>query len=253
VTVTKDRFPGTREETELLLEDDGSGDPTVAGAQRFVSNRFRFKDNSAVLEPTHVRITDNDTTPRHLKDKLVGDGVTFAELNDGNDEDLKVSIDTSNPGPYLFEINPASLFRSGNAGSVGVEGFAANEFVKNISTYGFFSLRWRRSPATTTKLFVTFAIKNNAGGSDSVRIHARTKPVAVGENIDSVPFSAVAAQDVSVASGSAGDTYEAILILTPADYQQGDQVAINVGRDGSHANDTYNKAIFILTIQGEVV
>ena len=165
----------------------------------------------------------------------------------------QISISTSNPGPYLFEINPANLFRSGNKGASEAGGFSVSEFSKNVSEYGVFSLRWRRDPANTVKLYVTFALVADAGVGDTVRIYARTKSVAPGENISVVSFSASQAQDVSVSSGLAGATYEAILTLTPADYSKGDQVAINVGRDGSHANDDYNKAIVLTTIQGEII
>lgn len=249
---TPDRFPGSREEEELILIDDASGDPITAGGVKYDANKFRLKDNSAVFGPDDVRVSANDTTPGKLINKLTGDGLTFSEVNDGNNEQIKATMDTTSPGPYLFDINPSSLLRSGSSGAVSTEGFAANEFAKNNTSYGEYSLRWRRDPATTVKLYVTFALKADAGGSDVVRIVARTKPVAVGENISVVSFSAAASQDVSVASGVAGVTYAAVLVLTPAEYQQGDQVAINIGRDGSHANDNYNKSVFVLTIQGEV-
>ncbi len=47
---TPDRFPGEREEEEILL-DPASSDPVTPGAIRSVSGEFRFRDNLGVYEP----------------------------------------------------------------------------------------------------------------------------------------------------------------------------------------------------------
>lgn len=47
---TPDRFPGTREEEEVLLEET-TEDPTASGAMRFVSGAFRFKDDTGFYDP----------------------------------------------------------------------------------------------------------------------------------------------------------------------------------------------------------
>jgi hypothetical protein len=100
MTGTPDRFPGSREETELLLRDQGS-DPTEAGATRYVSGDFRMRDSLGVFNPRtggsgtdeKVAVSSNDTTPGYLTDKLVaGVGIKLTELNDGADEDLRVAV-----------------------------------------------------------------------------------------------------------------------------------------------------------------
>ena len=48
--ITPDRFPGTREEDELELKP-ASTDPTIVGAMRSVSGRFRFRDDLGVYDP----------------------------------------------------------------------------------------------------------------------------------------------------------------------------------------------------------
>jgi hypothetical protein len=47
---TPDRFPGEREEDEIVLEADAV-DPTVAGALRFNGTTFRFRDAAGVFDP----------------------------------------------------------------------------------------------------------------------------------------------------------------------------------------------------------
>lgn len=47
---TPDRFPGDREEDQLTLSED-TVDPTEAGALRYVSGSFRFRDGAGVFDP----------------------------------------------------------------------------------------------------------------------------------------------------------------------------------------------------------
>lgn len=64
---TPDRFPGTREDEELYLEDQGpgglaGGDPTIAGSLRYVTNQFRFIDSLGVFDPRSVVSSASDPT-----------------------------------------------------------------------------------------------------------------------------------------------------------------------------------------------
>lgn len=47
---TPDRFPGPREDEELLL-DECAEDPTAPGGLRFVDGAFRMRDDSGVFDP----------------------------------------------------------------------------------------------------------------------------------------------------------------------------------------------------------
>lgn len=54
MTKTPDRFPGSREETELLLRAQPS-DPTDAGATRYVTGGdFAMRDQYGVFNPRHA-------------------------------------------------------------------------------------------------------------------------------------------------------------------------------------------------------
>lgn len=70
MTKTPDRFPGSREETELLLRDQGS-DPIDAGAARYNSGDFRMKDQYGVFNP---RTQGAGTGQRIIQVALTGDG-----------------------------------------------------------------------------------------------------------------------------------------------------------------------------------
>lgn len=70
MTRTPDRFPGTREETELLLRGQGS-DPSDAGATRYVSGDFRMRDQYGVFNP---RSQGGGSGQRIIQVSLTGDG-----------------------------------------------------------------------------------------------------------------------------------------------------------------------------------
>ena len=49
MATTPDRFPGTREEEELRLLPESS-DPSVVGAIRLISGRFRARDDAGIFD-----------------------------------------------------------------------------------------------------------------------------------------------------------------------------------------------------------
>jgi hypothetical protein len=171
---------------------------------------------------------------------------------------VQSSISLTSPGPHLFSIDPGTLGRSGTSGTVLMDGYAANEFSKNVTDYGAHSRYWVRSPSDTVDLNVKFALKSAAGGSDYVRIAARVKSQATGGDTDA-DWQSTAYDAVSVASGPAKRIYEASITLTPAVFSAGDAVTINIGRDGSNAlgggspnEDNHNKSIRVIAIKGSV-
>jgi len=68
---TPDRFPGTRLEEELQLEDQGS-DPTTTGGMTYNGGAFAFKDSVGVFDP---RTGGSGLTPstHRTQDQLVHD------------------------------------------------------------------------------------------------------------------------------------------------------------------------------------
>lgn len=58
---TPDRFPGPREDEELVLADR-TDEPVLAGSLRLVTGRFRFRDADGPFNP---RIDSDDAQARH--------------------------------------------------------------------------------------------------------------------------------------------------------------------------------------------
>jgi len=58
---TPDRFPGPREDEELVLEDR-TEEPVLAGSMRYVAGRFRLRDADGLFNP---RIDSDDAQARH--------------------------------------------------------------------------------------------------------------------------------------------------------------------------------------------
>lgn len=72
MTGTPDRFPGSRDETEVILRDQGA-DPTEAGASRYASGDFRMKDQYGVFNPRSG--SGDGTLQRSINIAMTGDGV----------------------------------------------------------------------------------------------------------------------------------------------------------------------------------
>ena len=64
--ITPDRFPGTREEEELALQP-ASSDPTVVGAMRLVSGRYRLRDDLGGFDPREAASGISETSHKLLR------------------------------------------------------------------------------------------------------------------------------------------------------------------------------------------
>jgi len=73
MTGTPDRFPGSRDEDELILRDQGA-DPTTIGATRYVSGDFRMRDSVGVFNPRDGGAGQGGTGLRIIQVSLTGDG-----------------------------------------------------------------------------------------------------------------------------------------------------------------------------------
>ncbi len=92
---TADRFPGTREEEEILFDDrTGDGDPTDERAMRYLGGDFRMKDSIGVFNPrdpgiffldrvisTSITVPGDKTWLAH--DAEIADGVEILVLDGG--------------------------------------------------------------------------------------------------------------------------------------------------------------------------
>jgi hypothetical protein len=197
----------------------------------------------------------DDSAPDYLIDAITVAGGGLDKTLTGTpdtDRTVRLSLSTTSPGPHLISIDPGTLYRAGSSGEVNMDGYHASEFTKNVTAYGSHSRYWFRSPTSKVDMKIKFALKSAAASSNSVRIVARVKSQPT-YGSTGVAWQSTDANDVDVSSGAAKTIYEASLTLTPATFTAGDAVAFEIGRDGSHANDTFNKSIRLIAIVAEVV
>ena len=256
MTVTSDDFPGIRKEDTLELRDNADGNPLTAGQVKYDANRFVLKDNSAVYGPDEVRVSDNDTTPDKLINKITGDGVTVAEVNDGNNETLKLTVAGDGVAPYSININPETLATQGNNPThIVANDYAALEFSKSKTDFGSWSALWQRTPSADVTVKVQFILRSSSSGT-VVRIGIKTKSKAVGEDSSS-GFDAEVVDPVTINTTTIGEIFQATLTIPAATFADGDATTLNIGRDGQEeisggAADDFNEAIHLIAVRVQV-
>jgi hypothetical protein len=107
---TPDRFAGQRDEESILFEE-ASAAPTQEGELCYYNGRLHAKDAIGSWNLRHVIVTDNDTSPAALAEKLVGvDGVSVVVVDPGGNETVRISgAGTAIPpdccGQILFAVD----------------------------------------------------------------------------------------------------------------------------------------------------
>jgi len=258
MAVTPDEFPGTRKEDILELEDKADGDPIVAGQLKYDANRFKLKDNSAVYGPDEVRVSDADTTPKKLNEKItVSGGITKSIENEGNDETLDLASSAS--APFNIVINPETLATQGNDPQhiVG-DDYAGLELKKAQTLFGAWSTYWTYTTTSSVVVYVPFILMNSGSGT-KVRIAIKTKSRATGE--DSGPegtFDDEQVNAVTVNPTNDGNWYETTFSIDGAVFEEGDKVAIHFIRDADQEVtpttpvDDFNKTVLLGPIRIKV-
>ncbi len=111
---TPDRFPGSREEDEFILEDrgpggDNGGDPITEGALRRVTNTLRFFVNGVITQIARFKNTPSGFDGVEMSGITNGQGLSWNNTNKefepttfagGSDELAKVSANDTTAG-YL--------------------------------------------------------------------------------------------------------------------------------------------------------
>lgn len=82
---TPDRFPGERQDEGLVLFDNAAaGDPTVTGGLRYITDRFRFRDNLGVYTGRTVYVSaSSDPTATDDVDNGYNEGMLWLNLSTG--------------------------------------------------------------------------------------------------------------------------------------------------------------------------
>jgi len=101
------------------------------------------------------------------------------------------------------------------------------------------------------KVIIRFILKALGTGAVA-RIGARVKAEGEGED-SSEAWADVQYVDVAVTHVTLGEVFEATLDLDASGFHEDDAVALQVGRDGGHANDTLDQAVQIFGVKGVAI
>jgi hypothetical protein len=140
---TADRFPGEREDEGVILEDQGpgglaSGDPTVAGGLRYVTDRFKFLDalgvfngRPAFVHPTLSPSATDDTSAGYSTGMWwvkASTGAVFICVDDTAAAAVWTGVavfSSTLVGQVLFSANGTTF--EAVSPTVGVDGWLADE------------------------------------------------------------------------------------------------------------------------------
>jgi hypothetical protein len=266
----RDKLDGTTQDT-FVVGNGGSGDKYILADPGGANlPGFRRLNSSGVWEYSNdglvwsgfsgadekAKVDSDDTTSDYLIAKLVGDGITFTKVSPGGNETLKLSLDLSNPGPRIIQVDPGTMLTGSAAVSrVISNGYSAVEFARNKTEFATSSIFWRRGPTTAVTVKVKFILKA-AGSGSYARIAARIKARATGED-SSTAFDVSSFVAVPVTFTTLGQVFEAVITLSPATFADGDAVAFNLGRDGANTlgggnNDDVTVPVQVIAIEIEV-
>lgn len=112
--------------------------------------------------------------------------------------------------------------------------------------FGAASTIWpcAQNNAANVEIQVGFILKALGTGL-TARLMAKVKAEGAGDD-SSEAFTATGTVDVSVTHTTLGEVFEGSIKLDASTFNEGDAVAIHIGREGTHANDVLNQAIQII-------
>ena len=137
------------------------------------------------------------------------------------------------------------------ASIVVANGRPAIEVQTGDTGWGAIQVRWpyEQSDEAILKITLKFILKATGTGTVA-RLAARAKAQCCGDD-SSAAWSDTQYEDVTVSHTTLGEVFESTLELDTSDFEINAALALQVGRDGSHANDTVNQAIQIIGVQAE--
>jgi hypothetical protein len=132
----------------------------------------------------------------------------------------------------------------------------AVEIESGVTGYGAMQQTWPLAQDDDAELRVTakFILKESGSGS-TVRIAARMKSNATGADSSSA-FSAADFAAVPVTYTTVGEIFEATITLDASDAEEGDALALQVGRDGANSlgagdSDDASVAVQVIALRAE--
>lgn len=160
-------------------------------------------------------------------------GIAIIESRAEIDVIADPSMEAVEPGANLVVANgrPAIEVATGNEG------------------WGAIHARWPQENNSAARLKVCLKVILKATGTGTVaRIAARAKAEGAGED-SSEAWSDTQYLDLTVSHGTLGEVFEGILDLDASSFHLDDALALQVGRDGDHANDTLDQSLQIIGVK----
>jgi len=129
----------------------------------------------------------------------------------------------------------------------------AIEIATDTTGHGAMQLAWphEQNDHALIALVMRFIIKESGTGTVA-RMTARVKAEGDGDD-SSETWADSDSVDVTVNHTNIGDVFSASIELDASGFEQGDAVALQVGREGEHANDTLSEALQIIGIEGKAL
>jgi hypothetical protein len=194
------------------------------------SNRLEAEIDDSAIVTTLKRIeTDDDSAKCNIwfNDELSGGDLTI--LN---------GIVAAHTGVPLIALMPILLESPLIPIDEGVSAVVANgrpaiEIQPGITAFAGARMRWPEVPEIYTKVcLVAQFILKAAGTGSNIRLALKAKSNATGTD-SSAPFSPVGYRVVPVNFVNVGDIFEGVVEFMREDFDEGDAVAIQLGRDGA--------------------
>ncbi len=179
-----------------------------------------------------VKPTECPVNPAHSIDPAA---TTAVEARSGLNVITDPSMEAVLPGASIVVAN----------------GRPAVEIQNDDTGWGAIQARWPHDALGVARLIVTLKFILKATGTGTVaRMAARAKAHGAGED-SSGAWSDTQYADATVTHTTLGEVFEAALDLDASTFDLNDALALQVGRDGAHANDTLDQAVQIIGVQAE--
>lgn len=193
---------------------------------------------------THINTNDDDCDvwfedPLSVGDETILDGLVAAHSGLAYRAAQSVIVD-----PSMEAIEPGATIVVAN-------GRPAIEVEADDVGWGAIQARWPYPAYEAAQLLVKIKFILKATGTGTVvRLAARAKAEGVGED-SSEAWADTDYSDVTVTHTTLGEVFEGSLSLDVPNFDSDDALALQVGRDGSHANDTVDVAVQIIGLKAE--
>jgi len=147
------------------------------------------------------------------------------------------------------------LLEAANAGAsmVVANDRPALELTEDLDSWGAVMLTWPHVQNDAAELVVTmrFVLKGTGTGTVA-RVGARAKAQGTGED-SSGAWADTQYDDATVSHTTLGEVFEGSVRLDASGFHPGDAVALQVGRNGTHANDTCSEPVQVIGLQAEAI